>query len=189
MSNERNINKEILAEEKNILKEERKIYKEVKKEEAMLSRFSRRLRKLTKKSNLIFILIAVIFIGIFVNYFWSLSQPGELDSFAICLGEKDVKFYGAFWCPHCQNQKKLFGNSAKLLPYIECSTADQRGQLQICIDNKIESYPTWTFSDGSKETGEVSLQKLSEKSGCDLSTREVPDLNNFNASSTPMPVK
>src|SRR5450830_1421299 len=71
------------------------------------------------------------------------SGPGKLDSFAQCLKDKGAVFFGAFWCPHCQAQKKLFGSSVKLLPYVECSTADASGQLQICTDKKIQSYPTW----------------------------------------------
>ena len=90
------------------------------------------------------------------------------DDFASCLSTKGVKFYGAFWCPHCQNQKALFGSSAKLLPYIECSTPDRQGQLKVCMDNNIKSYPTWEFLDGSRLTGEVPLQTLSQKTGCAL---------------------
>ena len=42
-------------------------------------------------------------------FLWRGAQkPGELDQFALCLGDKGAVFYGAFWCPHCQNQKKMF---------------------------------------------------------------------------------
>ena len=96
------------------------------------------------------------------------NTPGKYDTFAQCLGEKGAVFYGAFWCPHCQNQKKLFGNSAKKLPYVECSTPNGKGQLQVCTDKKIEGYPTWEFADGSREGGEVPLAKLAEKTSCTL---------------------
>lgn len=92
----------------------------------------------------------------------------EYDGFAQCLAEKDVKFYGAFWCPHCQAQKRAFGGSAKLLPYIECSTPDGKGTTQICKEAGITGYPTWVFPDGSRESGEVELPVLAEKSGCAL---------------------
>src|SRR3990167_6069142 len=81
--------------------------------------------------------------------------PGKYDTFATCLKDSGIVFYGAFWCPHCQAQKKLFGSSAKLLPYVECSTADANGQTQICIDKKIATYQTWEFTDGSRLTGEI----------------------------------
>jgi len=96
------------------------------------------------------------------------SAPGKLDTFAQCLEEKGATFYGAFWCPHCQAQKRMFGNSASLLPYVECSTPDGQNQLQVCIDKQIQQYPTWDFADGSRLTGEVPLAQLAEKTGCVL---------------------
>ena len=61
-----------------------------------------------------------------------------------------------------------FGSSKDLLPYVECSTPDGNEQVQICKDKKIEGYPTWEFADGSRLPGELSLQTLSEKTGCEL---------------------
>ena len=105
----------------------------------------------------------------------------DLGAFAQCLTEKKVVFYGAFWCVHCQNTKKVFGEAKSKLPYVECSTPDGKGQLPVCIDQKIEGYPTWVFADGSRLTGELSgdaipskdvlsLNDLSKKSGCPLVT-------------------
>ncbi len=96
------------------------------------------------------------------------SKPGKLDEFTQCLKDKGAVFYGAFWCPHCQNQKAMFGKSAKLLPYTECSTPDGKDRLAVCKEKNITGYPTWEFADGSRESGEISLQKLSEKTGCQL---------------------
>lgn len=94
--------------------------------------------------------------------------PGKLDLFAQCLTEKGATFYGAFWCSHCKSQKALFGSSVKLIPYVECSLPDGSGQTKICIDKKVDSYPTWEFSDGTRMTGEVALDKLAEKTSCEL---------------------
>lgn len=94
--------------------------------------------------------------------------PGKYDDFATCLKDKGAVFYGAFWCTHCQAQKKLFGTSQKLLPYVECSTPDAANQTQICKDKKIEGYPTWVFADESKLTGEITLAQLAEKTSCVL---------------------
>lgn len=96
------------------------------------------------------------------------SSSGKYDQFAICLKDKGAMFYGAFWCPHCQAQKKMFGSSAKLLPYTECSTLNGSGQTQICIDKGIKGYPTWEFADGSRLNGEIPLIQLAEKTGCVL---------------------
>lgn len=94
--------------------------------------------------------------------------PGKYDTFATCLKDKGAIFYGAFWCPHCQATKKAFGSSQKLLPYVECSTADGQSQLQICKDKKIVGYPTWEFADGSRLEGEVTMQQLADKTACVL---------------------
>ncbi|MEK6973881.1 MAG: hypothetical protein AABW41_01430 [Nanoarchaeota archaeon] len=92
----------------------------------------------------------------------------QLDNFAKCLTDNGVKFYGAFWCPHCANQKKMFGDSFQYINSIECSTPDGRGQMQICKDAKIEGYPTWEFKDGSRLSGELTIEQLASKSGCSL---------------------
>ena len=96
------------------------------------------------------------------------SSPGQYDEFAKCLTEKGVKFYGAFWCSHCNAQKALFGNSMKYVNYIECSTPDGQGQLQVCSNAEITGYPTWEFADGSRANGELSFATLASKTGCAL---------------------
>jgi hypothetical protein len=103
------------------------------------------------------------------------GKPGRYDDFAKCIAEtKTVTFYGAFWCPHCQNQKSKFGKSAKYLPYVECSTPDGQGQLQICKDKIITTYPTWEFATSTmfasttRITGVLELTDLAEKTACSL---------------------
>ncbi len=116
------------------------------------------------------LLIGLIGVGIIAA--WLIirhqSKPGTYDAFAQCLKDRGAVFYGAFWCPHCQNQKRMFGSSAKLLPYVECSTSDGESQTQVCKDKKIDGYPTWEFKDGSRLTGEVSLADLASKTACPL---------------------
>jgi thiol-disulfide isomerase/thioredoxin len=113
------------------------------------------------------VVLTITGIGVFV---YAQSGPGKLDSFAACLGEKGATFYGAFWCPHCQAQKALFGKSASKLPYVECSLPNGKTQTQICIDKGVNSYPTWEFADSSRVTGEQSLETLAQKTGCALPT-------------------
>ena len=117
---------------------------------------------------------ALLLVVIVVMLVWLIkmpNSPGRLDAFATCLGESGAIFYGTFWCPHCANQKTLFGASAKLLPYVECSTPDGRSQLSVCTDAGVTGYPTWDFVTGTttvRESGEVSLERLSELSNCPL---------------------
>ncbi len=122
------------------------------------------------KNTKIFIWVIVIIIAIvgIILLTSKPQQPGKYDAFAQCLKANGAVFYGAFWCPHCQNQKKAFGSSASLLPYVECSTPDGQGQTQICKDKNISGYPTWEFKDGSRLEGEVSFADLASKSGCPL---------------------
>lgn len=115
----------------------------------------------TKQISIVLVIAVLIGIGI-----WALvkadSKPGKYDTFAQCLEDKGIKFYGAFWCPHCANEKALFGSSKKYLPYVECSTPDSQGQTKVCIDKKIESYPTWIFPEGitlNTETPPVICEK------------------------------
>lgn len=121
-------------------------------------------------------IIALLILGVFASVLLRADAgpvgPGVYDELAQCLTEKGATFYGAFWCPHCQTQKKMFGSSAKLLPYVECSTADGNAQTQICIDKDIASYPTWEFADGERMTGEIPLETLAEKTGCVLPGNE-----------------
>jgi len=127
-----------------------------------------------KKSHLIYfsLVILILVAGFFT--FKSATAPGEHDNFAKCLTEHGAIFYGAFWCSHCADQKKLFGKSIQYVNYIECSTPDKGGQTPICIGAKIRGYPTWEFKDGSRLSGLISLEDLSEKSECPLENLSEP---------------
>lgn len=100
------------------------------------------------------------------------NKPGKYDAFAQCIADSGAKMYGAFWCPHCQAQKAMFGKSAKKLPYVECSTPDGKSQLQVCKDKQIEGYPTWILADGTRIPNEsssgVSFETLAAKTNCQL---------------------
>lgn len=107
----------------------------------------------------------------FVYFKYLPPAKGMYIGFAQCIKASGATFYGAFWCPHCQNEKKLFGDAEQSLPYVECSTPDGRNQLQVCKDASIQSYPTWIFKDGSRLTGEVPFDQLTQKTGCALPTQ------------------
>ena len=118
----------------------------------------------------IWIVVVVLFIAFVV---WLIITPARVkssiyDGFATCIKDSGTIFYGAFWCPHCQAQKKLFGTAEALLPYVECSTPDGNSQTKVCNDAKIEGYPTWVFPNGVRESGELSLAELSKQTACPL---------------------
>lgn len=116
------------------------------------------------------VLIAVVLVvALGAWYYFSSVPSGKYDLFAQCLKSKGAVFYGAFWCPHCAEQKQLFGNSVKFLPYVECSTPDGNGQTAACSMAGIQSYPTWDFPDGTRVTGAQTMDYLASKTGCQLS--------------------
>lgn len=117
-----------------------------------------------------------IFVGIAAVFL--LSACGDLlgdryVGFSQCLSEKGVTMYGAYWCPHCANQKKLFGTEGfRHVTYVECDPRGSGAKPELCKQKNIEGYPTWIFADGSRVSGERSLESLAEKTGCALPAAE-----------------
>ena len=90
-------------------------------------------------------------------------KPGAYDDFAKCLNQKDAVMYGAYWCGHCKDQKKMFGNSFKYIDYVECTEMEET-----CDKEGIGGYPTWKFADNVTKEGVLELMELSELTGCGL---------------------
>ncbi|MFM7424319.1 MAG: vitamin K epoxide reductase family protein [Elainella sp.] len=93
------------------------------------------------------------------------TTSGESEiALAKHLKETGAKFYGAFWCPHCQKQKQVFGKEAmEFVPYVECSEPDRRPTVA-CQVADIKGYPTWDIN-GQRSTGEKNLAELADLSG------------------------
>jgi|SRR3989344_6221512 len=113
------------------------------------------------------VVIAIVLVSVYMLAGGNASGA-ELEEFSKCLTDSGVKMFGAYWCPHCKNQKKMFGSSWDNVDYVECSLPDGVGQTQACISAGIKGYPTWEFNDGSRVEGEASLKTLSDKTGCIL---------------------
>lgn len=89
-----------------------------------------------------------------------------LRGLATRLSESGAIFYGASWCPHCQEQKALFGASQERLPYVECSPGGQGGpSASSCTQAGVRSYPTWIFANGDRVTSLLSLEELAIRAG------------------------
>jgi hypothetical protein len=102
-------------------------------------------------------------------YIQSLPPPAhKYDVLAQCIAKSSATFYGAFWCPHCAEQKTKFGTGAQYLPYVECSLPSGSGETQACIDHNIVQYPTWVFADGSRLVGAQTPEVLAKKTSCAL---------------------
>jgi hypothetical protein len=120
------------------------------------------------KIKIVWTLIALLVVAGLVWLIRTPGKPGQLDAFAQCVTDSGAIYYGAFWCPNCKNQEAKFGRSARLIPRIECSTPDGRGQLPVCQEAGVEGYPTWDFPGGVREVGDISLLRISELTGCEL---------------------
>jgi hypothetical protein len=95
-------------------------------------------------------------------------RASHLNAFAQCLSAKQVKMYGAYWCPHCADQKEMFGSSFQYVTYVECGIKGSRAEEPVCLQAGIKRFPTWQFSDGERKEGLTQLKALGEKAGCGL---------------------
>ena len=100
--------------------------------------------------------------------FYYQKPVSTLDGFAQCLKAKGAKMYGAWWCPHCADQKEMFGYAFQYVNYVECSPEGQRTLNEVCKQAAIKNFPTWQFPDGSRTEGAQQLSVLGEKTGCRL---------------------
>ena len=88
----------------------------------------------------------------------------EAMALADHLQQLDAKMYGAYWCPHCQEQKELFGRQAfAIINYVECDPNGKSAQPQRCQAAGITRYPTWEIQ-GQFYPGRFSLEKLASLS-------------------------
>lgn len=98
---------------------------------------------------------------------WPISTTsGEAEiALARHLSEIGVKEYGAYWCPHCHEQKELFGKQAfQELNYVECDPKGKNAKPQACQAAGITGYPSWEIN-GELYPGLQTLQELAQLSG------------------------
>ncbi|MCP9772482.1 vitamin K epoxide reductase family protein [Synechococcus sp. Tobar12-5m-g] len=94
----------------------------------------------------------------------SASTPATL-ALAEHLKARGAVMYSAYWCPHCHEQKELFGKEATAkLTVIECAPDGVNSQRALCEQKKIEGFPTWEIN-GRLDSGVKPLAKLAEWSG------------------------
>lgn len=108
-------------------------------------------------------LVVLLFTVLFLSG-CSSAKAEDITAFASCLAEKEATLYGADWCPHCQQQKEMFGASFAKVNYVECTVDKQK-----CNEAQIQGFPTWKFADGSSLPGVQEFSILAEKTGCVLS--------------------
>lgn len=94
-------------------------------------------------------------------------EDPRLKALAEHLDARGAKFYGASWCPTCQNQKELFGRSAERLPYVECSPQGRNGPVEFaCVSADVSAYPTWIIR-GRRYTEIMQPEELARRTAFD----------------------
>jgi glutaredoxin len=124
----------------------------------MAEQLTKNYLKGNKMKKIFYFLMIVVLIGVA----GCSSKPGAYDSLAQCLTEKGATMYGTEWCPHCQNQKKMFGKSFQYIVFVDCDLNSDE-----CLKNGVSGYPTWKIGD-ENYPGEQSLERLAFLADCEV---------------------
>lgn len=98
---------------------------------------------------------------------WQITTTSGESEIALArhLTKIGAKEYIAWWCPHCHEQKQLFGKEAySEINQIECDPNGKNAQPKLCQAANIESYPSWEIN-GKLYPGVQSLAELGRISG------------------------
>ena len=94
----------------------------------------------------------------------SVSTP-EAIALAEHLSGSGAVLYTAYWCPHCHEQKELFGKEATArLKVVECAADGRNSQKALCDTKKLEGFPSWEIN-GRIDSGVKPLGRLAQLSG------------------------
>jgi uncharacterized membrane protein len=113
------------------------------------------------------LLAAVVLVALHLYWAGMFSPRPEprLVALATHLDATGAKFYGAFWCPTCREQKALFGGAADALPYVECSPGGRQATMAFdCVAAEVRSYPTWIIR-GRRYEQVMHPDELASRSG------------------------
>ena len=92
------------------------------------------------------------------------SSKQKID-FARFLNENKIIMYSAYWCPHCHDQKQLFGKkAAEELTIIECAKDGINNQYELCRQKGIQGFPSWEINN-TIYSGTRDLQELANMTG------------------------
>ena len=110
--------------------------------------------------------VVILFAAAFVAGWYYKNH--KYDKFAQCLSAKQATMYGLYWCPHCIEQKQMFGESFHYVNYVECAVKGSSEMAPQCKIAGVKLFPSWQFSGESPKEGVLSLDALSDKTGCAL---------------------
>ncbi len=98
---------------------------------------------------------------------WEITTTsGEAEiALARHLKQVGVKAYFAYWCPHCYEQKQLFGKQAyDEINHVECAPDGRNAQPQACKDAGVKAFPSWEIN-GKLTSGIKTLEELADLTG------------------------
>ncbi len=133
--------------------------------ESVIKEQRERFRKRERNKRILnYTILAVIAIALaYGAYVYLVPEAGMHDAFARCLTQKGLVMYGTEWCPHCQEQKQLFGPSFKYVTYVNCDL-----QPDACNAANVTTYPTWVYPEGPVTEGTQPLSALADRASCPL---------------------
>ncbi len=94
----------------------------------------------------------------------NISNPYQIE-LAKHLSASGAIMYSAYWCPHCHDQKEMFGQEAvKELRVVECASDGFQSQQSLCESKGINAFPSWEINQ-TIDSGIKSLKELAFLSG------------------------
>ncbi|HLP89089.1 MAG TPA: vitamin K epoxide reductase family protein [Nostocaceae cyanobacterium] len=105
------------------------------------------------------------------DFGWEITTTSGESEIALAnhLVSVGAKEYVAFTCPHCHEQKLLFGKEAyKILEdkevKVECNPNSPKAKINLCQAAQITSVPTWIIN-GKTYSGLQNLEELANATG------------------------
>jgi uncharacterized membrane protein/glutaredoxin len=101
---------------------------------------------------------------------WKITTTSGESEIALAnhLTQTGAKEYVAYWCPHCHDQKLLFGQEAYNIidksVKVECAPDGLKAQPDLCKAAGIQGFPTWIIN-GKTYSGVQNLDELANTSG------------------------
>ena len=114
----------------------------------------------------------ILFSGLLLFAGCNAEKKQAYDAFAKCLTDKGLIMYGAYWCPHCAEQKALFDDASQYINYVECDPKGENPQPDICLEKKVDRYPTWIYTDGRRWEKVMTFEELGEITSCTVPENE-----------------
>ncbi|MBD2292171.1 vitamin K epoxide reductase family protein [Anabaena sphaerica FACHB-251] len=101
---------------------------------------------------------------------WEITTTSGESEIALAehLVKAGAKEYVAYWCPHCHDQKLLFGKEAYQIISdniaVECAPESPKGKPDLCQAAKIQGFPSWIIN-GKTYSGVQDLEELANMTG------------------------